>query len=158
MGKSLYFKMLCSAIAGFLIAAAFVVVPGTIFMRPSRREGQPQQILSRYHELKRASFGKNQQSDLLAEELIWKAFWLCVAQNEVDCLPFLVCCASVGPAIILLRSRNKNDNMRVSLKPNIQIELKPEPQNLPMEEKLEHVDISSAQPVEVSLKELNLQD
>ncbi len=103
--KSFQLKLVLSAIAGFLIAATLVFIPGTLFMRPSRREGAPREILGIYHhDLVDGIYLKPEERQQL-EDLINRAGWLCIAQNELDCFPFSLLVSSIGPAALIIRRR-----------------------------------------------------
>jgi hypothetical protein len=93
-----------SAIAGFLVAAFLVIIPGTVFfefMRPGRRP-VAQEFLTKERELLNRLHHKHYAP---LDNLNTKFILLCLAQNELDCFPFLLICASVGPAIILSGNR-----------------------------------------------------
>lgn len=141
-----------SAIAGFLIAAMLVLFPGSRFMHPGVREGQPQQIFQIYYQdLHQGMKFRNEDDRNFADALRDRAMWLCLAQNEIDCLPLLIFSGCIGPAIILFRKLKINHN-KASIK-SLKIEkLKQHP--LVLDARIEHVG-SSVQADAVSQKEPN---
>lgn len=98
-------KIAVSAIAGTLVAAMLVIVPGTIFIRPSMRE-PAQRIFALHDEIKPWGATLGPFHDAYLVELMTKTFWLCILQNQIDSLPFLLSAGCVGPAL-LMRQRSR---------------------------------------------------
>jgi hypothetical protein len=146
-------RLFLSAIVGFLIAAFLVLFPGSRFMHPGIREGQPQQIFQiYYHDLLQGMKLKNEEDRKFADDLRDRTMWLCLAQNEIDCLPLLLFAGCIGPAIILFRKRKSNQN-QTSMSPKKIEELKQHP--LALDARIEHGSIHSNL---VSQKEPNPHD
>lgn len=146
--SSLKRRICISAVGGLLIGTFVVFI---IFIRPSLYQGPQQQILPLYHEVEMQYLSKGKQPPPLLDELVQQTFWLWIAQNEINCFPFLLICAGIGPLVILLREgRNNTGTVSKSLKV---AEWKQAPSTtLPVTENV------SDQSVVISLKEPNLQD
>ncbi|MDX1988750.1 MAG: hypothetical protein SFV17_18845 [Candidatus Obscuribacter sp.] len=108
-------KVTISALAGFLISASLVVVPGTLFMVPSKRPGAAQMILGLNMSLQERYWATGVKSPKLLQDLMWQGFLLSLAQNQVDCLPFLFLGASLGPLLIWFKSQG-SDKSKLSVK------------------------------------------
>lgn len=100
-------KFFLSAAAGFLVGAALVVFPGPRcgHLNWDAGDGQAREVSRIYDHNIAVNFKLKEQDRQLGGELYEKAIWLCVLQNELECLPFLMFTASLGPVILLVRSR-----------------------------------------------------
>lgn len=118
--KFLYVKIAFSAITGLFIASALVYVPGTMFMRPSCRQGPHQEIWRIHMEmLVDGRLSDNRVNDK-AKELMERTHRLLILQNEISCWPFLLTASSVGPLLLLRRRKVVSmkfgqENMRATL-------------------------------------------
>lgn len=118
--KSFHLKIGLSAIAGFLFAALLVVVPGTMFMRPSRREGPQHEIWRIERDMIFSGRATDKRIQDQLDALSNKTFQLCILQNEISCWPFLLTASSVGPLLLLVRRKEgstkfRQENMRETL-------------------------------------------
>lgn len=103
--QSFPLKLCALAAIGFMIAAVLVFVPGSFVMRPSIRGAK---FYAGYWDVWiHYKCNLNEEPPPLLEELQKKCFWLCIAQNEVDSLPFLFAGAAIGPAILLLKKTRR---------------------------------------------------
>lgn len=98
-------RIITSAFAGFAISFLLVIFPGTIIMKRSMLEGPLQEILGLNLELE-VHLNDRHSLDKL-QSLMYQAFWLSIAQNEVNCFPLLLAGSCVGPLFIWSKSRLK---------------------------------------------------
>lgn len=100
-------KFVLSAAAGFLVGAALVVFPGPRFghLNWHAGDGQALEVSRIYNHNILGNYRIKEQDRQLGGELYDKAIWLCVLQNELECLPFLMFTSSLGPLILLATFR-----------------------------------------------------
>lgn len=107
--KPLQKRIITSAVTCFLIAFFVVFLAGPMFsMRPPISPGLDRGAI--YLICDFLEFCKSQGMDdapLQVYVLTFRAFWLAMAQNEINSLPFLVVSSFAGPALLVLR-RSKN--------------------------------------------------
>lgn len=110
-----------ASFAGLLIGASLIAalttgfsstifMPGSLLLFSPRQHEEPQQVLRLYRELGQHYYQHGQQRPPLLDELVDKSFWLCVAQNQIDCRFFLLACSVLGPIILLISGASASDN------------------------------------------------
>lgn len=106
-------KLFLSAAAGFLVAAALVCFPGPGCGHLKWNAGDGQALVAGeiYHHKLFVNYHLSQQDRQLADDLYERAIWLCVLQNEIDCLPFIILSSAVGPALLLINWRSSVSRM-----------------------------------------------
>lgn len=111
--KTSTFKLLFSAVAGFLVGAVLVVFPGPGLghLKWDGGNGQGVEACRIYHDNLEANFHLSEQEKRLAQESFQKTAGLCILQNELDCLPFLMLCSFLGPVILLVGWRSSVSKM-----------------------------------------------
>lgn len=98
--KPTLLKVSLAALAGFLLTASLAVVPGIVIV--SRSDGPQQEIRALCFQIEMEYGTKGLEPQAIVQGLLWKSFCLSVLQFEIDCLPFLLIGACMGP--LLLRS------------------------------------------------------
>ena len=107
------FKIFLSAIAGFLIGAALVVFPGPGLghLNWHAGDGQALEVSLIYNHNILGNYRIKEQDRQLGGELYEKAVWLCVLQNELECLPFLIVCGLLGPVLLQAKFRKSTSRL-----------------------------------------------
>lgn len=107
-------KLFLSAMAGLLVAAMLVVFPGTglVFMRPSTNKHlRDSHFYRTYWDVwMHYRIELHHEPPAILDEISQKAFWLCIAENEINCWPFLLGCTSIGPIILIHRRLVRKTN------------------------------------------------
>lgn len=106
-------KFIISAAAGFLIGAALVVFPGPGFghLNWAAGDGQALKASRIFNRNIAVNFHLNEQERRLGADLYNRAIWLCILQNEIECLPFLMLTSSLGPVMLLICWRKPEPKM-----------------------------------------------
>jgi len=115
--KSFLLKIVLSAIAGFVIAALLVFFPGMWLMQPiehSSGYGDCWYAVSKTMDRlqSRPRLGAPYPEEI--NKLIWRVQWIAVAEGEVKCLPFLLACSCIGPAILTIRRQRQKQMIGIS--------------------------------------------
>jgi hypothetical protein len=108
LNGGLILKIFLSAAAGLLLGAALVVFPGSLYMKLGMREGQPELVDKIFFDDLNEGRRLNEHDRRLANQLFAKSGALCLALNELDCLPFLAFCSWMGPAVLIIKLRRSN--------------------------------------------------